>query len=190
MTNSPKRKKVRATIPAVLAAKALFLSDRICCVCRVKGKSVQIHHVDENPENNRIENLAVLCLECHLETQLSGGFRRRLDADQVILYRNDWLIIVSKERAANPERLPDSNPDRRSVDLELATSIAEIYGEREEYELLAIHYVQIGNSELRDKYIELAIDQGVDDDTLIYFRSEQGRLHWSPKELSDNGSNN
>ena len=84
-----KNKKARATIPGPLAAKALFLSDRTCCVCRVKGKSVQVHHIDEDPANNRIENLAVLCLECHTETQMSGDFRRKLDAEQVILYRND-----------------------------------------------------------------------------------------------------
>ncbi len=153
-----KNKKTRATIPGPLAAKALFFSDRTCCVCRVKGKSVQVHHIDEDPSNNRIENLGVLCLECHTETQVSGGFRRKLDAEQVILYRNDWFVLVARERAANLGRLPDTNPSSDLIELELATSIAEIYREREEYELLALHYMEVGNDELRSGHSWSAIE--------------------------------
>lgn len=180
-----KTKKNRISIPGPLAAKALFLSDRTCCVCRVKGKSVQVHHIDDDPSNNRIENFAVLCLECHTETQLSGGFRRKLDADQVILYRNDWLALVARERASTPMRFPESNSEHDAVEIELATSIAEIYREREEFELLASHYIQVGNDELRDKYVELAINEGVDDDTLIFFRCEQGRADLIPQSVLD-----
>jgi len=149
----------------------------------VKGKSVQVHHIDDDPANNRIENFAVLCLECHTETQVSGGFRRKLDADQVILYRNDWLAIVARERASSPMRLPESSPEHDAVEIELATSIAEIYRDREEYELLASHYIQLGNDELRDKYVELAIEQGVDDSTLIFFRSVQGKAELIPQSV-------
>ncbi len=92
------------------------------------------------------------------------------------LYRDDWLIQVSKTRAANVDRLSSDDAEDQAVNLELATSLAEIYREREEYELLAMHYLSIGNEELRDKYIELAIKQGMDDDGIIFFRSEQGRL--------------
>jgi hypothetical protein len=151
----------------------------------VKGKSVQVHHIDDDPSNNRIENFAVLCLECHTETQLSGGFRRKLDADQVILYRNDWLALVARERASTPMRFPESNSEHDAVEIELATSIAEIYREREEFELLASHYIQVGNDELRDKYVELAINEGVDDDTLIFFRCEQGRADLIPQSVLD-----
>jgi hypothetical protein len=114
---------------------------------------------------------------------VSGGFRRKLDAEQVILYRNDWFVLVARERAANPSRLPDTNPASDSIELELATSIAEIYREREEYELLALHYMEVGNNELRDKYIELAIDQGIEDEALIFFRAAQGQLDLVPKEV-------
>jgi 5-methylcytosine-specific restriction endonuclease McrA len=72
--------KKRTPIPAELAARLLFLSDRTCCVCRTAGKEVQIHHLDENPANNEASNLAVLCTECHDDTQLRGGFGRKLDS--------------------------------------------------------------------------------------------------------------
>lgn len=169
-------KKTRDSIPPELAAKALFLSDRTCCVCRIKGKPVQVHHIDENPANNVLSNFSVLCFDCHTETQIRGGFHRKLTAEQVVLYRDDWLSLVARGRATNANRTSDTYPDAQATDLELATSIAEIYRENEEYELLALHYLGVGNDELRDKYIELAVQQGVDDWTLIFFRSVQERL--------------
>src|SRR5260221_2851260 len=95
------QKKKRVEIPTAIVAEVQFLSDRTCCVCRVKGKPFQIHHIDDNPANNDPKNLAVLCLECHNETQIRGGFGRKLYAEQIILYREDWLIQVAKSRAAN-----------------------------------------------------------------------------------------
>ncbi len=95
------QKKKRIEIPRDIEAQVQFLSDRTCCVCRVKGKPFQIHHIDEDPANNDPQNLAVLCLECHNETQIRGGFGRKLNANQIILYRDDWLTQVAKSRAAS-----------------------------------------------------------------------------------------
>ena len=74
------------------------MSNRTCCVCTEPGKPTQIHHIDENPSNNSIENLAVLCLHCHECTQISGGFGRKLDAAQVSKFREQWLIRVHFRR--------------------------------------------------------------------------------------------
>ncbi len=176
-------KKNRVDIPAELAAQVLFHSDRTCCVCRTKGKATQIHHIDDNPSNNVFENLAVLCFDCHTETQVRGGFHRKLDGEQVVLYRDDWLNTVAKMRATDLNRLQGIEAEDVAIELELATSLAEIYRGREEYELLALHYLSVGNNDLRDKYIDLAIQQGIDDDSLIFFRSEQGRLDLVPQEV-------
>jgi tetratricopeptide (TPR) repeat protein len=89
-------KKNRTEIPPELAAEILFRSDRKCCVCHKIG--VQIHHIDNNPANHAFENLAVLCLNCHNETLIQGGFQRKLDAKQIILFRDSWLAQVSKMR--------------------------------------------------------------------------------------------
>src|SRR5690349_13210973 len=91
-------KKNRTEIPTEIAAQVLFASDRTCCVCRMRGKPVQIHHIDENPSNSTPDNLAVLCFECHHDTQIRGGFDRKLDAAQILLYRIDWLNRVSNKR--------------------------------------------------------------------------------------------
>jgi hypothetical protein len=91
-------KKQRVEIPADVASEVLFRSDRTCCVCRERGKPVQIHHMDGDPSNSSGENLAVLCFDCHRETQIRGGFDRKLDAGQVKLYRCDWIRRVEEKR--------------------------------------------------------------------------------------------
>ena len=91
-------KKIRVPIPEDISAEILFLSDRTCCVCTTRGKQVQIHHIDENPANNNIDNLAVLCFECHDLTLIKGGFGRKLDASQIIKYRKDWLDRVKQRK--------------------------------------------------------------------------------------------
>jgi hypothetical protein len=91
-------KKKRTLIPDDIASEILFLSDRTCCVCNIRGKNVQIHHIDENPANNEIENLSILCLECHNDTMIKGGFGRKLEANQVIKYKNDWIERVKKRK--------------------------------------------------------------------------------------------
>jgi len=91
-------KKEHKEIPQDVAADALFLSDRTCCVCRVRRKPVQLHHIDEDPGHSVPENLAVLCLECHDDTQVKGGFGRKLNAAQVIRYRDDWYTDIANAR--------------------------------------------------------------------------------------------
>jgi hypothetical protein len=106
-------KRRASIIPPDVAAKVQFLSNRTCCICRRQGKPVQIHHIDSDPTNNDISNLAVLCLDCHMQTMISGGFYRKLDANQVRLYRDDWLNIVEKQRTRKkPLRLALAEPPK------------------------------------------------------------------------------
>jgi hypothetical protein len=90
--------KARTPLPDETAAVALFISDHTCCVCREPGKPVQIHHINEDPTLHEADNLAVLCLICHDQTMLRGGFSRRLRAEEVIRYRDDWLERVQRRR--------------------------------------------------------------------------------------------
>jgi len=174
-------KKNREQVPKDVAARVLFYSDRTCCVCRVRGKPVQIHHIDEDPSKSDIRDLAVLCFECHRETQIRGGFDRKLDAEQVILYRDDWNRLIARNRAA--EEVEGGRESHGSIDVEYSTTIAEIYREGQHYDLLSIHYNAIGNKELRDKYIAIAIERKPSDDTIIFLRGLQSRPDLIPKEV-------
>jgi len=91
-------KPEREPIPSDVAAKVLFLSDQTCCKCREHGKSVQLHHIDGDRSNSVESNLAVLCLQCHDETEITGGFGRKLNQPLVIQYRNDWYERVKHRR--------------------------------------------------------------------------------------------
>jgi hypothetical protein len=90
----------RISVPSDLAADVVFASDSTCCVCRERGKAVQIHHVDEDPNNNTFPNLAVLCLEYHNHTQVTGGFGRKLTDTLVIKYREECSARVVQRRDA------------------------------------------------------------------------------------------
>lgn len=52
---------------------------------------------------NVFENLCVLCLECHNDTQLKGGFGRKLNSSLVIKYRDEWLLRVESRRNISDE---------------------------------------------------------------------------------------
>src|SRR5437016_4380448 len=93
-------KKDRIPVPDGVATLLMFGSDRTCCVCRQRGEPIQIHHIDEEPSNNDLHNLAVLCFHCHDETQIRGGFGRKLDPAQVTYYRDDWHRRVEARREA------------------------------------------------------------------------------------------
>jgi len=101
-------KKSRIPIPTKVASEVLFNADRTCCVCNIPGKAVQIHHIDEVPSNNDEDNLCVLCLQCHDETQTRGGFSNK--------YRVDWAARVKTRRAkADAIALSQVSSDVRQV---------------------------------------------------------------------------
>lgn len=56
---------------------------------------MQVHHINDDPSDNRLENLAVLCLEDHNRTQLRGGFGKHLLVGEVEKYRDAWVEKVA-----------------------------------------------------------------------------------------------
>ncbi|MBK3659932.1 HNH endonuclease [Bradyrhizobium diazoefficiens] len=91
--------KERTSVPEDVSAEVLFLQDHTCCICREPGKRIQIHHIDGNPTNHFVNNLAVLCFDDHDRTQVRGGFGRTLLAAEVEKYRVDWIARVADRRA-------------------------------------------------------------------------------------------
>lgn len=171
-------------VPPEIAAKVLFRSDRTCCVCRIRGKPVQIHHIDGDNRNHKVENLAVLCLDCHTETQVKGGFHRKLSPELVKLYRNDWESIVQRNKIKAMIDSYEMEPKNR-LNIETLTSAVESLRENKQYELLAMLYDRIGNVELRDKYINKVLSGSPSQQTLIFLRSLQGKAHLVPTEIVD-----
>jgi uncharacterized membrane protein len=96
----PKR---RDPLTEAESAEILFASDSTCCKCRIPHRPLQIHHIDDDRSNNDPSNLAVLCLECHHETQVQGGFGRTLTPRLVRMYRDRWLCTVQEVRSRQAE---------------------------------------------------------------------------------------
>jgi hypothetical protein len=92
--------KRRKRIPSGSADAIQFDSDRSCCVCRLQSKSVHLHHIDGNPANNAISNIAVLCHDHHSEATSTPGLGRGLSPGLIRKYRDEWLRIVDKRRHA------------------------------------------------------------------------------------------
>jgi hypothetical protein len=89
---------VRTPTPDDIAAEVMYQHDRVCCVCNEPGKAIQIHHIDGNPSNHSLENLAVLCFQHHEEAHLRGGFGRKLRSIDVRKHRDEWTRRVRERR--------------------------------------------------------------------------------------------
>ena len=65
-----------------------------CAICA--SDNPQIHHIDENHENNNIDNLLPLCPNCHLSDQHNPT--RKIDIPKLQLFRKykDPTILNSK----------------------------------------------------------------------------------------------
>ena len=88
-----KTKKQRIPIPIELSDEVLKLSDRTCCVCREKGKDVQIHHIDENHPRY------IMSYHWHVEYEiiriLSGEFTVTLDEKSFKATKGDVIFVHS-----------------------------------------------------------------------------------------------
>ena len=89
----------RKRIPVKTADELIYLSDRMCCICRGPGK--QIHHIDGHHDNNQIDNLVYLSLDHHDEATKSSGLSRKLSRGLLRNYRNELFEEVRLNREAN-----------------------------------------------------------------------------------------
>jgi len=58
-------RKFRPILPKKVRDAVIIQYDHACAVCK-KENANQIHHVDNNPANNKMDNLQLLCYDCHL----------------------------------------------------------------------------------------------------------------------------
>lgn len=116
--------------------------------------------------------------------RLPGGFGRRLDAEQVTLYRDDWHSIVASRRVQLSRDARDQIPEGQDR-IRYMTSLIERLQDSSDYITLASTYNDLDNDELRDKYIEKALAIDSPDWLVIYLRSMQGRRDLIPRDVAD-----
>jgi hypothetical protein len=102
--------KLRRDIPKALVDGLLVANNHTCCICNLHGH-VEIHHIDSNPSNNSIGNLAVLCRNCHSRVSGNEGLGRHYAQGEVLLYKRRWesacqprlAMVASVDDAENDE---------------------------------------------------------------------------------------
>ncbi|MCX6817470.1 MAG: HNH endonuclease signature motif containing protein [Candidatus Aenigmarchaeota archaeon] len=117
----------REAIPRKTEAEILFNNDHTCCICREKGKDVQIHHIDENKNNNDIKNLAVLCLNCHSVVTGKRGLGRKYSYLEVKKYKVDWEYTIKKNRGRTYQHAKTTTKlEKKLFKFEIAKKIYEL----------------------------------------------------------------
>lgn len=124
-------------IPDDIQAEVIFKSNRECVVCDNHKRGDHIHHIDGDNSNNKFENLAFLCFDCHNEASLTGSLRKKLTPKTVIKYRNHKYHVVALERENSLKLFNSSVNVLTTEDLLIASKnaiiIIEIEKLKEEY---------------------------------------------------------
>lgn len=84
MSNAKKRIK----IPNEIDIQLLYRCANKCCICR--SKATQIHHIDENPSNNNLDNLVYLCSRCHDEAHTYHSLSKNLTPEKLHKLKIKW----------------------------------------------------------------------------------------------------
>ncbi|MHC4527856.1 MAG: hypothetical protein ACYS29_08265, partial [Planctomycetota bacterium] len=95
------RKKRRAQIPEDVEAELLFRNDHRCCMCHegpAEAKAIQIHHINEDPSDYRLANLAVLCKPDHDRLKDRPWMARGYREAEIKKYKRQWEEAVAERR--------------------------------------------------------------------------------------------
>ena len=60
------------------------------------GSVLQVHHIDENPGNNDLENLIPLCATCHLKIEKEARLHAPYNETQLELFENQSYMQQMK----------------------------------------------------------------------------------------------
>lgn len=99
----------RKRIPDTEYAKVVTKNAGVCCVCKVRGIGVNLHHIDLNPANNDTKNLAVLCVRehdaHHRPTQYPALNHIDLAPTAIHKYKQEWEAFVEEAQKPQPNIL-------------------------------------------------------------------------------------
>src|SRR6266404_4780045 len=91
--------KVRTAVSEDLKCEILTRSNNRCCVCQTPF--VQLHHIDGDPSNNDIDNIAPLCPNCHTQAHSKSMLTVNLNASRLKALRDRWYGYCENRREAS-----------------------------------------------------------------------------------------
>ena len=149
--------KKRSSIPRTIADEVLFQADHTCCICQIKGKDVQIHHIDGNPSNNKTSNLAVTCLDCHSKISGRRGLGQSYSVGEVRKYKRSWDKKILDNRRVHRPRIRYKKELVSQIDFVICDILARRQNSPRVEELLNILYelhLWRGGPEIDAKIVE------------------------------------
>lgn len=163
----------RPKIPSRIEEEVLFLAAHTCCICRVRGKDVQVHHINGRPSDNDIDNLAVLCLDCHSQVTGARGLGKSYRAGEVRKYKRSWELQVQESRKVHRPRIQYTKELISQIDL-LVCEIRVLDRQSSRipllFDLLYELYLWRGSREIATKLLEgmahLALMAGLEGDSV------------------------
>jgi hypothetical protein len=84
------KSKERRPIPAKLRDDLLAANRHTCCICHEQRHPVEKHHINGDPGDNRWDNLAILCRNCHGLVTVKGSLGAGYSAAEVFQYKQQW----------------------------------------------------------------------------------------------------
>ncbi len=108
----------RPSVPQRISNQVLFQNRPRCCVCHEPRKPVHIHHIDNNPANNRPNNLAVLCLDHHSDVTGAQGLGHNYTVGEIRLYKEAWEAECTTWRSiSDSETEPDTDDTIEPIEM-------------------------------------------------------------------------
>ena len=153
---TPKRPTISKSIQRIIEIKNL----KVCCVCKKRGIGTNFHHIDGNHNNNREENIALLCIEEHDQHHRPHAYDQtkhlNLGADKIREFKLQWEQTVQECKSEHPQILAVINvygtfDDIHSVRLIIQNINSKIIYER-------IFHLLVGTP---DKWIDAILDEVV-----------------------------
>ncbi len=93
-------KDSRKFIPQSVQRELLFKNEAVCCVCQ--KQTIQIHHIDGDSKNNKLSNLAVLCVEHHALASSNSSIAKGFTPALIKKFKNDWESRIARKRGTFP----------------------------------------------------------------------------------------
>ena len=113
----------RSSLPKPVETEVLRLSKRRCCLCfglnaDLDEKKGQIAHLDKNPSNNSLNNLAFLCLEHHDAYDSKTSQSKNFTMSEVKQYRTDLIAHFESDPDSVVESAGEGEADFRTAHAE------------------------------------------------------------------------
>ncbi len=93
--------KSRPPIPDETVNQLMACCGHRCCLDHEEfsNSPLDIHHLDENPNNNEFDNLMPICKNCHHgKIHNTASFSRKYTSEELKLIKDDWYRRIDEQR--------------------------------------------------------------------------------------------